>query len=97
MTTRVIDVSPAYMSTLCLTFLDLRKVYLSAVIETFMEVSNNQRVPTQYMDIFSELNKNLKADISQFYYDIKDYIILLSSNSYVDCTSLLRVMRSFCQ
>ncbi|KAE9413922.1 hypothetical protein Angca_009152, partial [Angiostrongylus cantonensis] len=67
---RVIEVSRKYKRTLCLTFNDFQKAFVSNEIEAVMEALDNQGVPTLYIKILRELYKNFRTKISPFYNDV---------------------------
>ncbi|KAK6762895.1 hypothetical protein RB195_023555 [Necator americanus] len=51
---RLIEVSREYKMPLCLDFLDLEKAVDSIETERILELSDNQRVPTQYIKVLRE-------------------------------------------
>ncbi|KAE9414939.1 hypothetical protein Angca_008578, partial [Angiostrongylus cantonensis] len=55
MLTRLIEVPREYKRPLCLTFIDLEKVFDSIEIEAVMEALGSQEVPPQYAKIIREL------------------------------------------
>ncbi|KAK6750166.1 hypothetical protein RB195_002265 [Necator americanus] len=55
---------------LCLTFIDLKKVFDTVESEAVMEALDNQGVPTPYIKILGELYSNLTTKISPFYNDV---------------------------
>ncbi|KAE9413034.1 hypothetical protein Angca_009339, partial [Angiostrongylus cantonensis] len=65
--TKLIEVSRENKRPLCLTFIDLEKVFDSNEIEAVMEALGSQGVPTWYIKILRELYKNFKTKISPFY------------------------------
>ncbi|KAK6762587.1 hypothetical protein RB195_023347 [Necator americanus] len=55
---------------LCLTFIDLKKVFDSVETEAVVEALDNQGVPTQYIKVLRELYSNFTTGISPFYKNI---------------------------
>ncbi|KJH52229.1 hypothetical protein DICVIV_01557 [Dictyocaulus viviparus] len=66
---------------LCLTFIDIKKVFDSVEAEAVMEALTNQALPTPYIKILRELYKNSTTKFTPFY---KDKII----NDHMLCPSL---------
>ncbi|EPB72546.1 hypothetical protein ANCCEY_08356 [Ancylostoma ceylanicum] len=64
--TRLIDVSPEYKMPLCLTFIDLKKVFNTVKKRAVLETLGNRIAPTQYIRIFHELYSNFTTRISPF-------------------------------
>ncbi|KAK6760788.1 hypothetical protein RB195_022019 [Necator americanus] len=55
---------------LCLTFIDLKKVFDSVETEAVVEALDNQGIPTQYIEVLRELYSNFTTGISPFYKNI---------------------------
>ncbi|KAK6762225.1 hypothetical protein RB195_023079 [Necator americanus] len=55
---------------LCLTSIDSKKAFDTAEAEAVMEASDNQDVPTPYINILCELHSNFMAKCSPFYDDV---------------------------
>ncbi|KAK6754448.1 hypothetical protein RB195_013447 [Necator americanus] len=68
--TKLIEVSREYKMPLCLTFIDLKKVFDSVETEAVVEALDNQGVPTQYIKVLRELYSNFTTGISPFYKNI---------------------------
>ncbi|KAK6752051.1 hypothetical protein RB195_003462 [Necator americanus] len=67
---KLIEVSREYKMPLCLTFIDLKKVFDSVETEAVVEALDNQGIPTQYIKVLRELYSKFTTGISPFYKDI---------------------------